>query len=287
MTGYGRGESSGAGCRVVIECSSVNRKQLDAAALLPRDYAMLEPRIREQIAKSIQRGRVQAAVNIQSERGASGALLDVAAAQQFVGELTALQRELGIKGEITLDHLLRSPAVLRESTTTLEANTIWPVVEKALAQALLALVKMRREEGAHLREDLQKRVATLARLAAGIAKRAPLVPKTQRLNLQKRLKAARLDAEISEARIAEEIAIFAERCDVSEEATRIQSHLKQFTQKLAQAGGQGRELEFISQELAREFNTTGAKASDADITKLVVEAKAELEKIREQLANVE
>jgi len=287
MTGYGRGEAASAGCRVVVECASVNRKQLDVAALLPREYAVLEPRIRETVAKSIQRGRIQASIKIQSDQTVAGSLLDAVAARQFHDELKALQRELGLKGEITLDHLLRGPAVVREAAVSLETETLWPVVEKALAQALKALIQMRREEGAHLRADLEKRGTNLGKLAGAIAKRAPLVPKMHRVHLLKRLKEARLKTEVSESRIVEEIAIFAERCDVSEEATRIQSHLQQFAQKLAAGTGQGRELEFLVQELGREFNTTGAKASDAAITKLVVEAKAELEKMREQLANVE
>ncbi|HEY5792261.1 MAG TPA: YicC/YloC family endoribonuclease, partial [Chthoniobacterales bacterium] len=282
MTGYGRGEAAGAGCRVVVECSSVNRKQLDAAALLPREYAGLEPRIREQISKSVQRGRVQAAVTIQAERAAVGGMLDPVAARLFAQELRALRQELELGGEVTLDQVLRHPAVLRESSAPADSGAVWPVVEKALAQALTAMLKMRREEGRHLGEDLARRIAGISKLAAKIAKRAPVVPRLHRAQLRKRLQAARLQAEISEARLAEEIALFAERCDVSEEVTRVQSHLKQFSQKLGQAGAQGRELEFLAQELTREFNTTGAKASDAAITKLVVEAKAELEKIREQ-----
>lgn len=287
MTGYGRGEAVSAGCRVVVECASVNRKQLDVAALLPREYAVLEPRIRETVARSIHRGRIQASIKIQSEQTAAGSLLDAAAARQFYTELQSLQRELGLKGDLTLDHLLRGPTVVREAAVSIDTDTLWPVVEKALGLALKALVQMRREEGTHLRADLTKRAGTIGKLAAAIAKRAPSVPKAHRAHLLNRLKEARLKTEISESRIVEEIAIFAERCDVSEEATRIQSHLHQFTQKLAATSGQGRELEFLVQELGREFNTTGAKASDAVITRLVVEAKAELEKMREQLANVE
>jgi uncharacterized protein (TIGR00255 family) len=215
----------------------------------------------------------------------SASLIDEVRAADFLRQARALQKKLGLSGEISLQTVLAAPGVLKSGSA--EDRDILPAVKKALAAALDDLLVMRAREGGHLKKELTRCAARMAALVKKVRVLAPGVPKRQRENLQRRLEAARLPADVLDPRLVTEIAVFAERCDITEELTRLDSHLAQLRENLESDGPVGRTLEFLTQEMGREWNTTGAKANDADISRFVVEAKSELDKLREQLANIE
>jgi uncharacterized protein (TIGR00255 family) len=221
------------------------------------------------------------------ERAANGGtrLIDETRAAEFLRQARALQKRLGLTGEIPLSTVLAAPGVLKPE----DADTagVLPLVRKALTSALDDLLAMRAREGAHLKKDLTRCAARMTALVKKVRVLAPQVPRRHRDALTRRLEAARLPADILDPRIATEIAVFAERCDITEELTRLDSHLAQLRNTLDSDGPVGRTLEFLTQEMGREWNTIGSKANDAAISRLVVEAKAELDRLREQLANIE
>jgi len=285
MTGHGRGEYSAKGVRAVVECFSVNRKQGEVAVTVARDLAWMEPQVREEVLKRVSRGKVQVAVVIERTPEAAAGMIDARRAAAFLAEAKALQKKLGLKGEIDLPTVLAAPGVLK--TTNTPEREAWPIAKRALSLALDALLTMRVREGAHLQKELERGAGRLSSLAKKVRALAPGVPKRQRENLQRRLESASLPLDVLDARVLAEIAVFAERCDITEELARLESHHQQFRENLASTEPVGRTLEFLAQEMGREWNTTGSKANDAEISRLVVEAKAELDRLREQLANIE
>jgi uncharacterized protein (TIGR00255 family) len=288
MTGYGRGEVDRGGVKVTVELNSVNRKQSDIVINLPRDLAELEPRIRQTINEKLSRGRTSVIVALQE--GANGnrkLALDTALARSYHDAMRALQSELGAPGEITIGTILQAPGVMRFSEHNLDAETAWPTVEEALIGALHDLIKMREHEGKHLAQDLSERIGTIRAAIAEVGTLFPNVVTKYRATLHERINKAGLDLALDDERLLKEIAIFADRSDVSEELTRLESHLTQFAEHLRKQEPVGRALEFITQEIFRELNTLGAKSNDAAISQRVVFCKAELEKIREQIQNLE
>jgi uncharacterized protein (TIGR00255 family) len=288
MTGYGRGEADHAGTKISVELNSVNRKQSDIVINLPRDLAMLEPRIRQTINEKISRGRMNVMIGLQESANGAGALaLDTALARSYHEAMLTLQKELSAPGEITIGTILQAPGVMRSPEHTVNADGAWPVVQRALDTALGDLIKMREREGKHLAKDLIRRLKTLRAEIKEIRKLYPDVVKRYRAVLRERLEKAGLDLPLDDERLLKEVTIFADRSDISEELTRLESHLAQFAHHLRKNEPVGRTLEFITQEIFRELNTLGAKSNDAQISQHVVACKSELEKIREQIQNLE
>ncbi|MFL6519281.1 MAG: YicC/YloC family endoribonuclease [Chthoniobacterales bacterium] len=288
MTGYGRGEADHAGTKISVELNSVNRKQSDIVINLPRDLAMLEPRIRQAINEKISRGRMNVMVGLQESANGAGALaLDTALARSYHQAMLTLQKELSAPGEITIGTILQAPGVMRSPEHTVNPDQAWPVVERALTTALGDLIKMREREGKHLAKDLIHRLKTLRTEIKEVRKLYPDVVKKYRAVLRERLAKAGLDLPLDDERLLKEVTIFADRSDISEELTRLESHLAQFAHHLRKNEPVGRTLEFITQEIFRELNTLGAKSNDAGISQHVVACKSELEKIREQIQNLE
>jgi uncharacterized protein (TIGR00255 family) len=285
MTGHGRGSAVAGNLRIVVECFSVNRRQCEVILVASRDLAWLEPRVREEVFKRISRGKVQVSLTVEHPPQSAPVLVDRRRAAEFLREVRALQKELGLAGEISLETVLSAPGVLK--TEDAQQGELWPLVRLALSEALEGLLAMRVREGAHLKKELLRAVARMTARLRRVKALAPRVPKRQRAALFTRLQAARLPVDLLDPRITTEIAVFAERCDITEELVRLESHLGQFGDHLESNEPIGRTLEFLAQEMGREWHTTGAKANDAEISLLVVEAKAELDKAREQLANVE
>jgi uncharacterized protein (TIGR00255 family) len=288
MTGYGRGEADHGGTKISVELNSVNRKQSDIVMNLPRDLTELEPRIRQTINEKISRGRMNVLVTLQE--GANGArqlALDTGLARSYHEAMLTLQKELSAPGEITIGTILQAPGVMRSPEHSIEAMTAWPVVEQALAAALAELIKMREREGKHLAKDLIHRLKVLRKEIKEIRALYPDVVKKYRSALLERIEKAGLNLPIEDERLLKEIAFFADRSDISEELTRLESHLAQFAHHLRKNEPVGRTLEFITQEIFRELNTLGAKSNDAAISQHVVACKSELEKIREQIQNLE
>jgi uncharacterized protein (TIGR00255 family) len=288
MTGYGRGESDHAGAKVSVELNSVNRKQSDIVINLPRDLAELEPRIRTTINDNISRGRTN--VNVTMVSGPNGSrklALDVELARSYHDAMRALQKELSVTGEIDIGIILQAPGVMRSPEQSIDATEAWPAVEGALRGALADLIKMREREGKHLAKDLIHRLKSIRQNLKEIRALHPEVVKKYRTALVERIDKAGLPIASDDERLMKEISFFADRADVSEELTRLESHLAQFAHHLRRTEPVGRTLEFITQEIFRELNTLGSKANDAAISQRVVGCKAELEKIREQIQNLE
>ena len=316
MTGYGRAEAplGARGDRVAaVELSGVNRKQTDIAVNLPSQLSALEPELRKRLAASVSRGRITARVTVgPAGGGGSGGDKSLRFDRELAGQYLDALRSMALDSaaEIRAGDLLRAPGVFQLEEADAAPDEILPELLDVVDAAVLALVKMQQAEGENLRADLAKRLDSIAATAAEISARAPQVLVGHRQNLHQRLSKAGLelgaDSEslLDDERIAREIALFADRCDISEELTRIDSHLQQFRGYLGSGGGTdadastkteaeteteavGRPLDFLCQEFNREFNTIGAKANDAEIARHVVALKTELEKIREQVQNVQ
>ncbi|MDB6109590.1 MAG: hypothetical protein JWR69_1340 [Pedosphaera sp.] len=290
MTGYGRGECAQDGFKVTVELSSVNRKQSEISVVLPRELEVLEAQIRDVINRSIARGRLTARVTLHAGEGrlSTQVRLNEPLAKAYVRELTRLAKDLKLSGPVTLDMLARAPGVFQTDEAIADAEDFWPAVEKALTQALATLLKMREREGAHLGKDLSARIAAMRKSATQIQKHAPDVQKRYREQLIQRVKSAGLETPgLDDDRLIKEIIYFADRSDISEELTRLQSHFQQYNDCLDSREPVGRTLDFLAQEMNREVNTIGSKANDSLISRAVVTLKAELEKFREQAQNVE
>ncbi len=288
MTGYGRGEADVRGAKFSVELNSVNRKQSDIVVNLPRDLAELEPRIRQAINEDISRGRTNVIVSFHTGvNGVRNLALDTELARSYHEAMRALQKELNAPGEITINTVLQAPGVMRVPEQSLSAEEAWPAVDRALHIALADLIKMREREGKHLAKDLIHRLKAIRKNLKDVRVLHPDVVKKYREALLDRIQKAGLPIAATDERLLKEISFFADRSDVSEELTRLESHLAQFAHHLRRNEPVGRTLEFITQEIFRELNTLGAKANDAVISQRVVACKAELEKIREQVQNLE
>ena len=290
MTGYGRGECAQNGFKITVELSSVNRKQSEISINLPRELEVLEAQVRDEINKCISRGRLSVRISMHSAGNNSANKLRINAplAKSYAKEFASLAKALKLSETVTLDLLLRSPGVLQADADIGDAEDFWPAVNKALQTALASLLKMRSREGAHLAKDLRTRMNTIQKAFAEIQKQAPEVQKRYRDQLIQRVKNAGLEVPaLDDDRLIKEVVYFADRSDISEELTRLESHFQQFEDCLKSAEPVGRTLDFLAQEMNREVNTIGSKANNALISREVVVLKAELEKFREQVQNVE
>ncbi len=290
MTGYGRGECSQDGFKITVEVSSVNRKQSEISVALPREMEMLEAAVRDMVNRYVARGRLNIRVGLHTGASKLSARmhLNIPLAKAYARELNRLARQLQLPGPITLDHLARAPGVFQTDEQIVEEEDFWPAVEKALKIALAAMLKMREREGAHLTADLSKRIGAMRKAATRIQRQAPRVARRYREQLIERIKTAGLEAPAAEdERLLKEVVYFADRSDISEELSRLQSHFQQFEDCRRSREPVGRTLDFLAQEMNREVNTVGAKANDSLISREVVTLKAELEKFREQAQNVE
>ncbi len=289
MTGYGRGDCAKDGFKFTVELNSINRKQSDIAINLPKELVELEPRIRDEINAHLSRGRINGVVAYHraAAKAEEQVELDVALARAYYRAIQKLQKQMKLNGSLTLETILRAPGVMKLAETTVNAEAVWPQVEVALRKALAQLVRMREKEGKFLANDLGQRLNVLATGIERIRKAAPDAIARYREQLHARVKEAGLDVPLNDDRLAKEVVFFADRCDISEELTRLGSHLKQFREQLKANEPVGRTLDFLSQEMNRELNTIGSKANAAEVSQEVVKMKAELEKIREQVQNIE
>ena len=288
MTGFGRASAATDTWHSTVEISAVNRKQAEVVVQAPRELSELEGRIRKTVLATVSRGRIQVSINLERAQGTAATIqLDAALARAFHDAFIELGKTVGHPLLPTASDYLRQPGIIMLGSGEIDSEQAWLAIEPALKDALAALASMRETEGGHLKEDFLARIDTLVSFAAKIAADAPGRPIRQRELLARRLREAGLDLDPADERVAKELALFADRCDVSEELTRLDSHFAKFREYLGAAEAPGRALDFLCQEMFREFNTIGSKANDAGIAQAIVEAKTELEKIREQVQNVE
>lgn len=292
MTGYGAAEVEAQTGRWWVEVRSTNHRFLEVVVRLPRDLGALEERVRAAVAGRVRRGRVEVLVREEATGRARSVTVDTELARQYAQALETLRRELGIQDSLNLAALLALPEVVRLEEVRPDVELAWQALRPGLDQALDSLVRMREAEGAHLAEDLAARVARVEEWVEEVSRRAEELPRVYAQRLRERVaelvRALGVDRPPDEARLAMEVAAFADRCDVREELVRLRSHLHQARTLLhASDGAVGRKLEFLLQEMQREVNTVGSKAGDLDVTRAVLEMKSELEAIREQVQNVE
>ncbi len=294
MTGYGRGKSEVEGSAITVEIRSVNHRFLDlklrGAALEPKH----EETLRKRIGKAITRGALSVSIRLDRQSGQGTPQVDSAAAQRVYQDLRSLAESLGTNTEIPLALVVGTPGVMvaraaSAAESEAQALAVGDCILKAADVALAELVEMRAAEGASLKSDIESRLGTLSALAIELGELAKTGPADAQKRLEERL--AKLlknsQVEVDEARIAQEVAVLADKLDVTEELVRLSSHFEQLAILLSEAKPVGRKLDFLVQELGREFNTVTSKSQSANVARLVVDAKAELEKIREQVQNVE
>jgi uncharacterized protein (TIGR00255 family) len=274
---------------VEVELSSVNRKQLEVRLNLPRSLASLESRMVERIQESLSRGQVTGGVVVRISEGLRQKSLrvDRHLALAYVNELRRTARALKLTDDLSASLLIGLPEVVSYSGADQDAEHVWPVLQKALRAAIKQLLAMREREGGSLALDLQRRFAKLEGHLDHIRREAPEVTRRYRLALQARLKQAGATLNADDPALLKELAIFADKSDISEEITRLDSHFKQAYGLLKSAEPAGRTLDFLAQEMFREINTIGSKANEVRITNQVIRFKTELERIREQVQNIE
>lgn len=287
MTGYGRETAALEALAVTVQVSSVNRRSLDLAINLPDEWREMEASLAEQVRQVASRGRVSVAVEIEGGGRQAGGAWDEEAAASALDRLQAFAARENVDFAPSADLLWQIANAQRSQVKLPTTEVAQSAVAEALAGALRAFAAMRAREGEALLVDFLQRVELLHRQVEIIAARAPMVPEAYRGQLMRRLREAGLELDLEDERVLREIALFADRCDISEELTRLRSHLEQFAQLLKSEAEIGRKAEFILQEIGREVNTIGSKANDLTVSRAVIELKNELERVREQMANVE
>ena len=288
MTGFGAAELNTSAGRYTVEIRSLNHRFLEVLLRLPRELSPLEDRVRALVQARVLRGRVEVAI-IRENHGkrVRAVKIDVDLAKTFISALNDLKQALELSGTPDLSMLVGLPDMVKIEEQREDLEESWPAVAAGVTQAMDRLVGMRGTEGARLAQDLETRLDRLRERADEVERRAPHVVREYAARLTRRIGELAGGHPVEEGRIATEVAVFADRCDITEEVTRFRSHLVQMRETIQGEGAVGRTLEFIVQELGREANTMGSKANDLDITRTVIAIKGELESLREQIQNVE
>jgi uncharacterized protein (TIGR00255 family) len=288
MTGFGRGEAGGRGRSYTVEVHSVNHRFLEVRCRLSRRLAGLEQHLTRAIAGRFARGHFEVAIQEKDLEGRARTLsVDIPLARQYVDLLRSLRQELGIAGEVTLDLVAGQRELVTVEETGESLDELWPEIEPALRSALDALREMRAQEGAALVAALERHLDDIAAILARVIARGPELVALHRTRLRERLAELLEGRPLDFERLEQEVAIIADRGDVTEECDRLASHVAQFRDTLPAAGPQGRRLDFLLQEMNREANTIGSKAADAILARDVIELKTAIERLREQVQNLE
>ena len=288
MTGFGRSVAESDQWKVTVELKSVNNRYLDVAVKMPKQYISLEENIKKTVASYLQRGRVDAFITLEEIGEKNQKLLvDKELALAYYNAIQEIKDITGLKDEISLNDVASYYGVLTVEKEESDLEALWLVLNRAICAALENLCEMRRIEGEKLAEDIHNRLEVVRGIKEDIEKRSPAVLKEYREKLLQRMKEILDDVAVDEEKLLNEVAFFADKADIAEEMVRLDSHLLQFQSNMQKDEPVGRKLDFILQEINREINTTGSKANDMSISHLVIEAKSELEKIREQVQNFE
>ena len=288
MTGFGKGENEAEGRKFTVEIKSVNHRYNDINIRLPRFMISLEDKIRKHLMQKISRGKTDVYINFEtfSQQDISVKLNEQLAAA-VAQKLNYLQSTFGLKSDNTLDLVSRFPEVLTTENIEENEEIMYDVLLPALDSALEQFTAMREREGAALKEDILKKCAVLKDLTKRIEEKAAVVPEEYKQKLKNRIDELLGDVPVDEQRISQEVLLFADRCCIDEEITRLYSHISQLEEILESDGPVGRKLDFLVQELNREANTSASKSGDLYITQAAIDLKSEIEKIREQIQNIE
>lgn len=288
MTGYGRQEMIVDGKKILVEIKSVNHRFADYNIKVPRHLGFLEDKVKKLASENITRGKVDIYINIESsEEADKDILLNMELAKSYIEALHKLRDEFGLKDDITVSSVARYSDIFRAERREEDEEALWQAVKSVMEEALRAFVAMRSREGERIEQDLVARIAYMKELAAKVEERSPQTVKEYRDRLYARIKEVLEDRTVDEARVLTEAAIFADKVAVNEETVRLSSHFDEFNEIITSGEPAGRRLDFLIQEINREVNTIGSKAQDLDIAKIVVTLKGEIEKLREQIQNIE
>lgn len=289
MTGFGRASRCEDGREMTVELKSVNHRYLDIGYRMPRHIGFIEDTLRSALQENLSRGHVDVYVNYQNTRkDARKVRVDGALLQAYLEAAREVNAELGLRDDITLSGALRLPDVTDISEADEDLDAVCALAKNTVLEAIKGLKAMRASEGNRLYKDLYARADIVGAIGEKIAKRSPLVVEEYKQKLQERIQTLLGGSvEVDKQRLATEVAIFADKASIEEEIVRLRSHVTQYRLLLDGTEPAGRKLDFIVQEMNREFNTMGSKAGDTEIVNLVLEGKAEIEKIREQIQNIE
>ncbi len=289
MTGFGRGEAAAPHGKIQFEIRTLNHRFFETSNRLPENFLIFEDRIRAEIAKKIKRGKVNLSLTYESPRKSSPKLaIDTKLARKYKDLLLDLKRSLKVRDDIGLSQIISFPNVITVEDAPKDEARLWPNIKAALDRALNSLIRMREAEGRDLADDILKRKKTILKDIILIEHRAKLSFKEYRAQLLRKIKELSSGKiNLDKGRVELEVALFAKNSDISEELTRIKAHLGSFEIALKREVEVGRKLDFITQELHREINTVGQKTNDYKISQLAIAIKGEIEKIREQVQNIE
>ncbi len=288
MTGYGRGQATVDGTDILVEIKSVNNRYYDFSARLPRMYGYLEEKLKTFMNGSISRGKIEVSVSIYNSGSKSEEIsINLDVANGYINALREANESLGLTDDITLSHVSRFPEVFIVKKIIEDEESVWNNIKPVAEEAVAKFVAMRETEGEKMKEDLSSRLDFILSKVEEVEKISPTTTENYRNRLYQKLKDILSDNNIDEQRILTEAAIFSEKVAVDEETVRLRSHISQFRELLETDEPVGRKLDFLVQEMNRESNTIGSKAQDIAITKIVVDVKSEIEKIREQIQNIE
>lgn len=288
MTGYGRCETVKEGKKILVEIKSVNHRFSDYNIKVPRHLGFLEDKVRRYASERVTRGKVDIYVSVENYDDAEcDIMLNTELASNYIEVLKELRDKFGLRDDISVSSVARYTDIFKTERREEDQDKIWEVVKSVMTEALDAFSAMRGREGERIEKDLRERIAYMSELAGQVDERSPQTVAEYRDKLYAKIKELLEDREIDEARILTEVAIFADKVAVNEETVRLSSHFEEFYQILDSGGPAGRKLDFLIQEINREVNTIGSKANDIEIAKIVVTLKGEIEKLREQIQNIE
>lgn len=288
MTGYGKGAASSAGLTVTAEIKTVNHKFFDWNMKMPKGFLFVEDDAKKAVAGAVSRGHVDLYLTVEKQTAEAGEYrADAALARMYVDSARQLSETLGVPFDITASSLMKNPDIVTISETEIDDETVRKVTLEAVSEAVSALVAMREREGAALAADLSEKLASIEASLEEVKKEAPRAVAEYRRKLRARIDEALGQLPLDEARLATEVALFADKCAIDEEISRLGAHIAAMRALIASQGQVGRKLDFLVQEMNRETNTIGSKANDLAITERVLAMKNDIEKIREQAQNAE
>jgi uncharacterized protein (TIGR00255 family) len=290
MTGFGEAQHQDDGVSVAVEARTVNSRFFKLSTRVTEGYTLLEPQIEAVVRRRVRRGAVQVNVRVDRRQRADDYRIDAEVLNRYRKQLDVLQRDWGTSEPIPLGSLLQLPGVVDDAPeNTAAATDDWPLIETTVTAALDGLDRMRREEGRAMADDLRENCRVATESLEQITRRAPATVEEYRERLRQRLAKAlaEMDVELDPSDVIREVALFADRCDISEEIVRLRTHLEQFVAVMDRDDSNGRKLEFLTQEMLRETNTIGSKANDVEIAQSVIEIKTAIERIREMIQNIE
>lgn len=288
MTGYGRSEKETEFQKVLVEMKAVNHRYCDVVLKIPKKMAMFEERIKKVIKKQVKRGRVEVYMSFEEQKGDDFIVKpNYAVLDQYKSALDEIKDKYDIARDFDLNLLTRFQDVFSIEYKEIDEEAIWKLIESAISESLVSLMNMRRVEGEKLLEDINGRIEKIKTIIKELEKRAPEIVVSHRSKMKERITELLEDVELDEAKLAQEVAYFADKTNITEELVRLDSHLDQLSGIFKEDQSIGRKLDFLLQEINREINTIGSKSPDIDISNYVIELKSEFEKIREQIQNIE